>query len=124
MRILIPAAAAVMMLAGGATAPALAKNVKITPLVSRFEKLTRKQLAKQDVLVGSDICFWDELVKPLGQLASRALDAGVSRVIITDPGRPTFYELCDKLSKKHKVKLNEWYAVEPRYVTGEVVEIT
>tara|TARA_A100001037_G_scaffold51031_1_gene43066 strand:- start:25637 stop:26269 length:633 start_codon:yes stop_codon:yes gene_type:complete len=98
-------------------------GVKIEPLVSRFEKLTNKQLAKQDLLVGSDICFWDELVKPLGRLITRALEAGVSRVIVTDPGRPTFYELCDRMAKKHKVSLNEWYAVEPRYVTGEVVEI-
>jgi hypothetical protein len=26
-------------------------------------------------------------------------------------------------TRKHKVDLNEWYATEPDYVTGEVVEI-
>ena len=98
-------------------------DVKVAPLVSRFEKLTSKQLGKQDVVVGSDVCFWDSMVKPLNQVINRAMNSGVKRLIITDPGRPTFYELCDAASKKHKVELNEWYATEPDYVTGEVVEI-
>ncbi len=33
-------------------------GVKIEPLVSRFEKLTNKQLAKQALLGGSDHRFW------------------------------------------------------------------
>ena len=98
-------------------------DVKVTTLVSRFEKLTSKQLGKFDVLVGSDICFWDSMVKPLYQLVNRAMKAGVKRVIITDPGRPTFYELCDLCRKKYDVKLQEWYATEPNHVTGEVVDI-
>ena len=99
-------------------------DVKVLPLVSRFEKLTKLQLEKQDFLVGSDICFWDEMVGPLSRLITKALDSGVKRVILTDPGRPTFYELSHKLSKKHNVELAEWYAVEPHYSSGEVVEIT
>ncbi|MFP6837734.1 MAG: hypothetical protein VB948_16690, partial [Pseudomonadales bacterium] len=82
-------------------------DVKIAPLVSRFEKLSAKQLGKQDVIVGSDVCFWDSMVKPLSQLINRAMSSGVQRLIITDPGRPTFYELCDLATKKHKVELNE-----------------
>ncbi len=98
-------------------------DVKVTPLVSRFEKLSTKQLGKFDVVVGSDICFWDSMVKPLYQLINRAMKAGVKRVVITDPGRPTFYELCDLCRKKYDVNLQEWYATEPNHVTGEVVDI-
>ena len=76
-----------------------------------------------DTLIASDICFWDSLVKPLRGLIKRALSAGVQRVIITDPGRPTFYELCDALAKKHYVELSEWYATQPKYFEGEVVEV-
>lgn len=98
-------------------------DVEVTPLTSRFEKLTPEQLSQFDVIVGSDICFWDKMIKPLGRLIKRALDAGVKRVIITDPGRPPFYELCDALRRQHRVELMEWYATEPEYFTGEVVEV-
>jgi predicted nicotinamide N-methyase len=98
-------------------------DVKVTPMTRRFESLKGSDLAKFDCIIGSDICFWDSLVKPLSQLINRALKSGVERIVITDPGRPTFYELCDMARKKHKVELIEWYATEPRHFTGEVVEI-
>ncbi len=98
-------------------------DVKVKPLVKRFEALKGKELGHFDVLVGSDVCFWDNMVEPLTQLINRALKNGVKRVVITDPGRPTFYELCDAVRKKHKVELQEWYATEPSHTSGEVVEI-
>ncbi len=99
-------------------------DVQVEPLVSRFEKLTVKDFGQFDVIVGSDICFWDKMIKPLGRLVDRALEGGAKRVIITDPGRPPFYEFCDAARKRHNVELNEWYAAEPEYFAGEVVEIT
>jgi predicted nicotinamide N-methyase len=98
-------------------------GVKVEPLVSRFEKVTDEQLSRFDVIVASDICFWDNLVNPLSRFVARALDCGVKRVIVTDPGRPTFYEFCDRVRKRHGVELQEWYATEPEYFAGEVVEI-
>ena len=99
-------------------------GVKVKRLVSKFENLKPKQLADFHTIVGSDVCFWDSMVKPLYQLVNRAMKAGTQRFIITDPGRPTFYELADMCSKKFKVKLSEWYAVEPERFEGEIVEIT
>ncbi len=99
-------------------------GVKVKRLVSKFENLKTKQLADFHTIVGSDVCFWDSMVKPLYQLVNRAMKSGTQRFIITDPGRPTFYELADMCSKKFKVKLSEWYAVEPERFEGEIVEIT
>ena len=98
-------------------------GVEVEPLKSRFEDLTAKQLGQHDVLVGSDICFWDNLVEPLFKLTKRALKGGTRRIIIADPGRPPFYEFCDRAAKKFKVSLNEWYATEPNRFTGEIIEI-
>lgn len=98
-------------------------DVEVTHLTSRFERLRTDQLAQFDVIIGSDICFWESLTKPLNRLVNRALDAGVKRVIVTDPGRPTFYEFCDLARKRHQVGLQEWYATEPEYFAGEVVDI-
>ncbi len=98
-------------------------DVSVAPMTRRLESLKGQDLGKFDVIVGSDVCFWDSLVKSLNQMINRALKNGVERIIITDPGRPTFYELCDAARKKHDVELIEWYATEPRHFVGEVVEI-
>jgi predicted nicotinamide N-methyase len=98
-------------------------KVTVEQRVSRFEKLSGKELGGYDTIIGTDICFWDSLVDPLYRLVNRALANGTGRVILTDPGRPTFYEFVDRCSKRFKVKLQEWYAVEPERFEGEVVEI-
>jgi predicted nicotinamide N-methyase len=98
-------------------------DVKVKTLQSRFEDLTTRRLGEERVIIGSDICFWDSLVKPLYHLVQRASKGGVERVIIADPGRPTFYELGELCRERYDVELQEWYAVEPNYVTGEVLEV-
>jgi predicted nicotinamide N-methyase len=98
-------------------------DVEITTLQSRFEDLSAARLSGQRVLIGSDICFWSKLVRPLFNLVQRAFRAGADRVIITDPGRPPFYELADLCASRFDAQLSEWYAVEPNRVTGEVLEV-
>ena len=98
-------------------------DVKVKTKKRDFAKLSAKDLGDQNYIFGSDICFWDSLVKPLDKMVERALDQGVSRIVIADPGRPTFYEFCDKVAQKYKVRLSEWYAIEPERFEGEVVEI-
>ena len=67
----------------------------------------------------SGIRWWT----PWSKMVNRAINNGVERIIIADPGRPTFYEFCDKVASKHKVSLQEWYSVEPDRSVGEIVEI-
>ena len=97
--------------------------VTVTTQRADFTKLKKADLAGQQYLIGSDICFWDSLVKPLARLVNRALAAGVKRVVIADPGRPTFYEFCDMMAQKHDARLQEWYAIEPERFEGEVIDI-
>jgi len=56
-------------------------------------------------------------------LIGRALKGGTKRVIIADPGRPTFYELADLCSKRWRVNLQAWYSTEPSKSTGEILEV-
>ncbi len=98
-------------------------GVSVAAVVSKFQDLKASRLGKEQLIIGSDICFWDSLVKPLHNLISRALKAGTKRVIIADPGRPTFYELAERCAKKHKTILSEWYATEPDRYVGEILEI-
>ena len=99
-------------------------GVKVKHSVKDFTKLTGKYLGEAEIVVGSDICFWTSLVKPLALTVNRALNNGAKRVIISDPGRPTFYEFCELVGKRHNVLLQEWYSIEPDRYEGEVVEFT
>ena len=83
-------------------------GVATTPLVSRFEQLKRKQLKNHDMLIAADICFWDELVKPVTNMVNRALDAGVKRIMIADPERSTFLEMAERCVDRHGGELVEW----------------
>lgn len=60
-----------------------------------FETLTRTELSDYQLLIGTDICFWDEMTQPLFNLLDLALNAGVKRLIIADPGRPPFWALVE-----------------------------
>jgi predicted nicotinamide N-methyase len=83
-------------------------NVSTTPLVSRFEKLSKRQLAQFDMLIAADICFWDELVNPVSNMVNRAVDAGVKKIVIADPERSSFFEMAERCIDKHCGELLEW----------------
>ena len=98
-------------------------DVEVVPLKRRFEQLSTARLGEEALLVGSDICFWDRMVRPLTNLVSRAMRAGVQRVVLADPGRTTFYELAERCARRWQVELTEWYASDPRRAIGEVLEV-
>jgi len=54
--------------------------VSPTFLCRRFEQLDVDLLAQFDVIVGADICFWDDAALPLAQLVDRAIEAGTKHV--------------------------------------------
>ena len=83
-------------------------GVETKHLVSRFEKLSTKDLAKYDMLIAADICFWDELVKPVTNMVNRAVKAGVKQILIADPERSPFFEIADKCADKHCAEVVEW----------------
>lgn len=98
-------------------------GVEVTPLQRTFQQLKGKELGAAKLIIGSDICFWNKLVTPVFNLIGRALRNGSRRVVIADPGRPTFYELCDRCAHRFNVTLTEWYAVEPNRISGEILEV-
>jgi 2-polyprenyl-3-methyl-5-hydroxy-6-metoxy-1,4-benzoquinol methylase len=69
-------------------------EVKLKTRQARFEELKKKELARFDLILGADVCFWDEMVKPLYKMIDKAIKAEVGQIIIADPGRSPFEELC------------------------------
>lgn len=98
-------------------------NVKIKTKVCRYENLKPKLLRKQDLIVGSDICFWDELVTPLYQLIKKAVNNNVKRIVIADPGRTPFLALAKKCEKKFGARLEDVSTKKPTKKTGYLLII-
>ncbi len=76
-------------------------QVEVKTLLKRFEDLDEHDLAGTDLLIGADICFWDEMSAPLLGLIGRALTAGVRLVLIADPGRSSFEELAARAGREY-----------------------
>lgn len=98
-------------------------GVKIKKNVSRYENLKRNTLAKQDLIVGGDICFWKELVDPLYKMISKAIKADVPRIIIADPGRSPFLKLAKRCVKNFNAELIEVNIIEPKEKEGYLLII-
>jgi predicted nicotinamide N-methyase len=98
-------------------------DVTTTPLVSRFEKLSKRQLSKFDLLIAADICFWDELVDPVYKMVNRAVKAGVKQIVIADPERPTFHEMAARCVEKHCAEVIEWETRSPIKAHGALLVI-
>lgn len=100
-----------------------ANNVSTTFLNLGYEELTEKHLKNIDVLIGADICFWEKLVEPLKTLIRKSLDAGVERIILADPGRPTFNEVGDFVMDNNLGAQYYWRAVMPYRLQGQIIDI-
>jgi predicted nicotinamide N-methyase len=102
---------------------ARANNTIVKKKVSRYENLRRKILRQQDMIVGADICFWDELVDPLYKVIKKSVDEGVSRIIIADPGRSPFLKLAKRCKNKLGAKVKEVEVHKPNYNYGYLLII-
>lgn len=102
---------------------AKANGVKIKTSISRFENLKHNSLAKQDLILGADICFWKELIDPLYKMINKAMEAGVSRIIIADPGRSPFLKLSKRCIKKFDAKLVDVEISKPNAKEGYLLII-
>lgn len=102
---------------------AKANGVKIKKNNSRFENLKCNTLAKQDLILGADICFWKELVDPLYKMITKAIQAGVPRIIIADPGRSPFLKLAKRCIKNFDAKLIDVEISKPNTKEGYLLII-
>src|SRR5207237_10481668 len=86
------------------------------PLATRhgtFADLTSQDLAAFGLIVGADICFWEELVDPLYQLVRHGVAAGVPEILVADPGRPPFDELCARCVPLGDAEVCTWTMTTP-----------
>lgn len=87
---------------------AAVNKVQLRTLHRRFAEITEEQLLTTDILLGGDICFWDGMVNELQLLVAQAMEAGVKKIIIADPGRETFYRLVSYCKVHFGARLLPW----------------
>ena len=83
-------------------------DVEVGTWGCKFEKVKKKDLKGTNLIIGADICFWDEMVDPVYKLIKKAMKVGVGQVIVADPGRPPFHALSEKVVKKFGGEVKEW----------------
>ena len=96
-------------------------GVEMKIVEAKFEELKKKILGRQDVILGSDVCFWDSMVDPLYKLVKKAVKAGVQQVILGDPGRPPFEEVCRRCAEELGGITKNWAVAEPSSVSGTLL---
>jgi predicted nicotinamide N-methyase len=98
-------------------------HVQIVTQNDRFEDLTSEQLSQFDVMIGADICFWDDMVSPLERLIQNALSAGVRLILLADPGRQPFDRLEKYFVAHHGGQAFERRILQPFPVEGRLLKI-
>lgn len=96
-------------------------GVEIAAYAKSYQKASKTFLSEFDVIVGGDICFWDELSTPLYNLTRRAVDVG-ARVIIADPGRAPFMTVANRACDKLNADLHPWNTKVEKGVFGWVMD--
>jgi predicted nicotinamide N-methyase len=99
-------------------------GVAITPWISDYAAVREEQLVNFDVIIGSDICFWDSqtalllpLIEQIQQLKRRA--------VIADPGRPPFIQLVETLLQQKAAEtlaVENWSVPHPYNVHGLILD--
>jgi predicted nicotinamide N-methyase len=88
-----------------------------------FADLTPQDLAAFELIVGADICFWEELVDPLYQVVRRGVAAGVADILLADPGRPPFDELCARCLQHGDTEVLAWATTTPVRESGWILRV-
>ena len=97
-------------------------GLKMTREKKTFNQLTVDYLSDFDVVLGADICFWDEMTGQLFNLIKRSRKAGVKTVMISDPCRPPFNDLAAKcLDKLDDIEVVEKFLKRPVNASGEII---
>ncbi len=113
-----------------AVAPYLELMARTNGVRARFQKLGIEQvkrglLSQLDMIVASDICFCDTMIDPLRRLINRAGAAGtVKHILIADPGRWPFDDLCELMSGKKGVTLIDRQIDQPKRIDGKILKIS
>ena len=98
-------------------------DVAIDTVQMRMGDISLEQLAAFDMVIAADICFWDSLTTEVGELIERCYQAEVGRVVIADPGRPSFRALAEECHEQLPAIYSDWAVPMPHNQWGLILDI-
>ncbi len=98
-------------------------GVHVATRQGTFADLTPLDLAAFELIVGADICFWEELVDPLYQLIRHSVAAGVAEILLADPSRPPFDQLCARCVQHGDAEVLDWAMTKPIAESGRILRV-
>ena len=87
-----------------------------------FQRASGAFLQSFDLVIGADICFWDDMSRPLYNLVKRASGAG-ARVVLADPGRAPFMALAERAVASLNGELQAHAIVDPLQTSSWVLDV-
>lgn len=87
-----------------------------------FANLRRQELSQQ-LLVGADICYNEEIAEQLELLFLHALEQGVGQILLADTGRPPFMDLAARWVWQGQAELIELSIERPTRYQGYILKI-
>ena len=99
-------------------------NVTVKTIQSDFDDIGENVMKNKDIMIGSDICFWDNMVDTLITLILRALKNGIKKIIIADPGRSTFERMGEYFLNDGRGKLINRDISLPYNIQGRILTVT
>ncbi len=99
-------------------------DVSIGAEKKSFQQLTTDSLSQYDLILGADICYWEEMTRILMNLIARSKRAGVKQVIIADPCRAPFTDLAGRCMERYDaVKVKRKFLTKPVKASGDILVI-
>ena len=99
-------------------------QVRVSTLHKRYENLTSQDLEGIDLLIGADICYWDEMPEVLIPMIERALASRVRLILIADPGRSSFARLAEHCEANYGAGTTNFFVRKPHPLSGRVMKIS
>jgi len=98
-------------------------RVQIATMHKCFENLTSQDLEGIDLLIGADICFWDEMLEQVISMIDQALASRVRLILIADPGRSSFEKLADYCAATYGANTFNLAVRRPHPLSGRILRI-
>ncbi len=99
-------------------------QAQVSILHKRFEDLTSHDFANIELLIASDICFWDDMPVSIMAMIEFALACQVPRILIADPGRTPFQRLSYECVSRFDARVFNHSVRKPHLIGGRILKIT
>ena len=98
-------------------------DVTVNTVEADFDDLNVNTFKDIDIMIGADICFWENMVETLKKMILRALNCGVKKIIFADPGRPTFEKLGRYFHNEGIGEILNWDINRPYSIQGRILRV-